>query len=43
VVPLLVLLRTRSPRLAPAFTATGSWIVIAAGSFWLVQRVLAKG
>ena len=43
VVPLLALLRSRAPRLAPALAATGSWVVIAAGGFWLVQRVLARG
>src|SRR5262249_4492575 len=43
IVPLLALLRTRGPRLAPAIAATGSWGVIAAGSYWLVQRVIAAG
>jgi len=43
VVPLLALMRSRAPRVAPAFAAVGSWIVIAAGSYWLVQRVLARG
>jgi hypothetical protein len=41
VTPALGLLRARRPRLAWAAVAVGSCGIIAAGGFWLVQRVLA--
>ena len=40
-VPVLAWLRSHAPRRAPALIASGSWGVIVAGSFWLVQRVLS--
>jgi len=41
VVPLVAALRTFQPRLAPRALALGSWLIIATGGFWFVQRVLA--
>jgi hypothetical protein len=43
VVPVLFLLRSRAPRLAPAVAASGSWLVVLAGSMWFFQRVLGSG
>jgi hypothetical protein len=43
VVPLLAVIRARAPRLEPAVAATGSWLVVLAGSMWFFQRVLGKG
>jgi hypothetical protein len=39
-VPLLAWVRNRAPARTPLLVGSGSWGVIAAGSFWLVQRVL---
>jgi hypothetical protein len=40
-VPFLSLARARMPRTAPVIATGGSWLVVAAGAFWLAQRVLA--
>jgi hypothetical protein len=40
VLPLLSLLRTRAPRLAPRVVFAGSVGVVLAGSYWFAQRVL---
>jgi hydrogenase/urease accessory protein HupE len=40
-VPLLAWMRARLPRQAPALLGSGSWAVIVAGGWWLVQRVFA--
>lgn len=43
VAPLLGLLRHRAPVAAPRWIAAASWVVIAAGGYWFVERVLAGG
>ncbi len=41
-VPLLSLLRNRSPRAGGVVTIACSWVVVAAGSFWFVQRAFLE-
>ncbi len=41
--PLLALLRARSPRLAPRALAMASWGVVLAGGWWFVERVWLGG
>jgi len=43
VAPLLALLRLRAPVSAPRWVTAASWVVIAAGGYWFVERVLAGG
>src|SRR5262245_7914052 len=40
VLPVLSLLRSRAPQLAPRLVTAGSWGVVLAGGGWLVQRLL---
>jgi hydrogenase/urease accessory protein HupE len=40
VLPVLGVLRSRAPRLAPRIVTAGSWGVVLAGGGWLVQRLL---
>ncbi len=40
VTPLLALLHAHRPRRALQAVAAGSWVIIAAGSYWFVQRLL---
>jgi hypothetical protein len=41
VAPLLGVLRHRAPAAAPRWIVAASWLVIAAGGYWFVERVLA--
>jgi hypothetical protein len=43
VVPLLGLLRARVPAIGRRTLLAGSWGIIAAGGFWLVQRLITGG
>jgi hypothetical protein len=43
VAPVLALLRSRAPRLAPRAIAFASFGVVVAGAFWFVQRVSGRG
>ena len=43
VASLLALVRTRSPRLAHRLATAGSVVVVLAGAYWFVQRLLSPG
>jgi hydrogenase/urease accessory protein HupE len=43
VATVLNLIRRRSPKMGRRVTILGSWVVIAAGAFWFVQRVFFPG
>jgi hypothetical protein len=42
VVPALAWLRARAPRFVTPVTASGSWLVVVAGGYWLVRRVMGS-
>jgi hypothetical protein len=42
ITPLLGLLRANRPRTALQAVTAGSWGIIAAGSYWFVQRLLVR-
>jgi hypothetical protein len=41
VTPWLIVLHRRSPENAARVVVAGSWLVSAAGAYWLVQRIMA--